>query len=159
VTAPALEEKQVASFWDDFKRSTASDSPADWVARQIENPPEWGKTLSEETGGSFTHRSTFPGGVVGRLSLHGLAPHHRYILTLNGNPELAGNLLLPTPVPGLEEERYYDFAFIETDADGRYEVMLGVALPPGDYQVRLYVKDTADFKIVLYHDYFPFRVE
>lgn len=31
--------------------------------------------------------------------------------------------------------------------------------PAALYQVRLYVKDAADFKIVLYHDYFPFTVE
>jgi len=35
----------------------------------------------------------------------------------------------------------------------------GVALPPGPYDVRFYVKDTSDFKIVLYHDFFPFGVQ
>jgi hypothetical protein len=36
---------------------------------------------------------------------------------------------------------------------------LGVFLKPGGYDVRCYVKDTADFKIVLYRDFFRFEVK
>jgi hypothetical protein len=35
----------------------------------------------------------------------------------------------------------------------------GVAFPPGPYDVRFDVKDTSDFKIVLYHGFFPFGVQ
>jgi len=123
------------------------------------NPPEWGKTVSAETCGDLRHLSSFESGFVCHLSLDHLAPNHRYILTLNGNPKLKGNDLLVDPVPGLPEERFYDFLFITTDAKGHYDSDLAVALTHGAYEVRMYVKDTDDFKIVLYHDYFPFTVK
>ncbi|MCF3649604.1 hypothetical protein [Synoicihabitans lomoniglobus] len=156
-TAPDLGTDPKQKFWAAFKNAVAEPKP--WPSRiPMTNPPAWGKTVSANTGGALAYREMFPGGFFCHLSLHDLAPNQRYILTLNGNPELAGNEFLPTPVPGLEAERYYDFAFIETDAAGRYEATLGIKLTPGNYDVRLYVKDTADFKIVSYHDYFPFTV-
>lgn len=93
------------------------------------------------------------------MQLHDLRPNHAYILTLNGNPEKAGNTLLPTPVPGNEREKCHDFLDFETDAAGRYDGELGVFLRPGAYDARIYVKDTADFKIVLYRDFFKFTVD
>ena len=123
------------------------------------NPPAWGKSVAADTSGHLEFERASAGGFVGRLTLEKLHPKHRYILTLNGNPKLAGNDLLPDPVPGLPEEKFYDFLTIETDAAGRYEATLGIFLKPGAYAVRLYVKDTDDFKIVLYHDYFPFTVK
>ena len=32
-------------------------------------------------------------------------------------------------------------------------------LPAGEYEVRFFVKDRTDYKIVLYHDFFKFTVE
>jgi hypothetical protein len=123
------------------------------------NPPDWGKTVSMRTHGTIQFHPAFPGGFACRISLENLLPEHDYILTLNGNPARAGNRLLASPVPGNEKERYYDFLIIKTDARGHYDAGLGVYLTPGSYDVRCYVKDTADFKIVLYHDYFPFEVK
>jgi hypothetical protein len=94
-----------------------------------------------------------------RVTLKGLAPEHRYILTLDGNPKLAGNDRLADAVPGLPTERYMDFFTATTDARGRYTAAFAIALRPGPYDVRFYVKDTDDFKIVLYHDYFKFSVK
>lgn len=157
-TAPDLDRPDGRAFWRTFKAAVAE--AAAWPGElPLINPPAWGKTLSAETQGMIQFRRSFPGGFFGHLSLCGLAPQTLYILTFNGNPELAGNALLPTPVPGLADERYYDFAFVETDANGDYDATLGVKLAPGDYAVRLYVKDTSDFKIVLYRDYFPFTVK
>ena len=150
-------DARAATFFATFFQDRSTAVPFEGSLALV-NPPSWGKTISRTTGGGLTYHRSFAGGFIAKLTLHGLAPHHTYILTLNGNPELAGNELLLTPVPGLEEERYYDFLDIRTDADGRYEGELGVYLKSGDYAVRLYVKDTDDFKIVLYHDYFPFRV-
>ncbi len=120
-------------------------------------PPEWGKTLVG-AGGFVRFQPRFPQGLATQISLQGLAPNHAYLLTLNGTPHTPGNERLPDPVPGLPEERFYDFLRIVTNAEGAYEADLGIYLLPGDYHVRIYVKDTDDFKIVLYRDYFDFTV-
>ena len=124
------------------------------------SPPEWGKTIKGASGAIKFHDS-FRGGFRVHVTLEGLAPDHLYILTLNGKPGLAGNERLVDVVPGMEkeQERYMDFMKVTTDAHGRYEATYGIALLPGPYGVRFYVKDTDDFKIVLYHDYFKFKVE
>ncbi len=121
-------------------------------------PPEWGRAVPGAAGTVRLH-PTVAGGLVLQVALKGLAPAHRYILTLNGNPQLPGNDRLPDPVPGLPAERYYDFLTATTDELGGYEATFGIVLPAGPYKVRFYVKDTTDFKIVLYHDYFPCAVD
>jgi hypothetical protein len=121
-------------------------------------PPEWGRTVAGAVGQVRLHPHTVHGLVL-EVSLEGLRPDHRYILTLNGNPQLPGNERLPDPVPGLPAERYFDFFTATTDAHGAYAGKFGITLPAGPYRVRFYVKDTDDFKIVLYHDYFPCGVD
>ena len=121
-------------------------------------PPAWGRTVPGASGKLGFHDS-FHGGFLVHVTLEGLVPNHRYVLTLNGNPKLAGNDRLVDAVPGLPEERYFDFLKVTTDDHGRFEGTLGVGLLPGPYDVRFYVKDPDDFKIVLYHDYFRFTVE
>ena len=120
--------------------------------------PQWGRKIPGATGTIQFHES-FNGGFIVRVALEGLAPDHRYILTLNGNSERAGNNLLADPVPGNERERYLDFITITADSNGRYRANFGIRLPAGRYDVRFYVKDTSDFKIVLYRDFFKFSVE
>lgn len=120
--------------------------------------PVWGRAVPGAAGEIQFHGS-FRGAFVTRVSLTGLLPNHDYILTLNGNPEKQGNDRLPTPVPGNEREHYLDFQTVRTDSSGRYSAAYAIALAKGPYDVRFYVKDTSDFKIVLYHDFFPFRVE
>jgi hypothetical protein len=122
------------------------------------NPPAWGKTIRASTHGEVSYLREFAHGFVCQLALREMAPNHRYILTLNGKPELQGNDALPLQVPGMAKERYYDFLYIETDAHGDYDATLGIFLKQSPYDVRIYVKDSADFKIVLYRDYFPFAV-
>lgn len=126
---------------------------------EVTNPPEWGKTLSESTQGTLAFQPTFPDGFVGNLTLTGLEPGKTYRLTFNGQPGLPGNTLLPTPVDGVPNEFFYDFLDIQADSQGQYDGTFGVKLKPGDYQVRLYVKDIEDWAIVLYRDYFPFTVQ
>ena len=120
-------------------------------------PPAWGRTVPG-AGGSLQCHDSFHGGFVVRVALHGLLPSHRYILTLNGNPDLPGNDRLVDPVPGNPRERYFDFLTAMTDGTGSYVATFGLVLHPGPYGVRFYVKDTDDFKIVLYRDYFRFEV-
>ena len=151
-------EPAEAAFFRDYRGDRDGDAPFEAELPLI-NPPAWGKTVGSDTGGTLHFHRRFPRGFVCRLELHDLRPNHAYLLTLNGNPAKAGNNLLPTPVPGNAREKYYDFHDIKTDASGRYAANLGIFLPRGDYDVRFYVKDAADFKIVLYHDFFAFRVD
>ncbi len=143
----------LAAVQSDLAHPAAFASPFALIA-----PPEWGKTVPGAKG-AITFHDSFHGGFLVQVDLAGLAPDHRYILTLNGNPKLEGNERLVDLVPGMSTERYFDFLTVTTDAHGRYAATFGIALPAGPYGVRFYVKDTTDFKIVLYHDYFKFAVE
>ena len=150
-------EADRAAFFEGFKADLARPAPLE-RALDLVNPPEWGKTVSAQTRGRIRFHPSFPGGFACHLALDNLLPDHDYILTLNGNPQRAGNGLLASPVPGNPQERYYDFLVVRTDGHGRYNASLGVFLRPGSYDVRFYVKDTGDFKIVLYRDFFKFEV-
>jgi hypothetical protein len=156
--APALPADPVrAAFLSAFQADLAHPA-AFGAADRLATPPDWGRTIPG-AGGTIQYHGSFRGGFVVRVALNGLAPSHRYILTLNGNPGLPGNNRLVDPVPGNPSERYFDFLTITTDTTGRFEATFGVMLPGGPYGVRFYVKDTDDFKIVLYRDYFKFAVE
>jgi hypothetical protein len=150
-------EPDRAAFLDAYRADLARNAPYD-QALDLVSPPSWGKTVGAGTRGRLQFRTSFPGGLACRLALEGLLPDHDYILTLNGNPAKAGNGLLLSAVPHNEQERYYDFLIVRTDSRGGYRASLGVFLKPGDYDVRCYVKDTGDFKIVLYRDFFKFQV-
>src|SRR5580658_6927395 len=156
--APAgPKEADRAAFFEGFKADLARQAPLE-RSLDLVNPPEWGKTVSAQSRGRIQFRPAFRGGFACHLALENLLPDHDYILTLNGNPQRAGNGLLSSPVPGNPQERYYDFLVIRTDAHGGYDVSLGVFLRRGSYDVRCYVKDTGDIKIVLYRDFFKFEV-
>jgi hypothetical protein len=146
-----------AAFFEGFRADLGRQEPFEDTLDLI-SPPEWGKTVGAQTRGRIQFHPSFPGGFACRISLESLLPDHDYILTLNGNPAKAGNGLLPSAVPGNPLEKYYDFLIIRTDAHGHYDSSLGVFLRPGSYDVRCYVKDTGDFKIVLYRDFFKFEV-
>jgi hypothetical protein len=120
--------------------------------------PQWGRQVAGAAG-TIQFRDSLQGGVIVRVSLSGLSAGHRYLLTLNGNPEREGNDRLADPVPGNPAERYVDFHSMSTDSMGRFEAVLSIRLAAGSYDVRFYVKDTDDYKIVLYRDFFRFVVE
>jgi hypothetical protein len=146
------------AFFQGYKAQVKRQVPLE-NALELTSPPEWGKTVSAATHGRIQFHASFPGGFACHVALDSLLPHHDYILTLNGNPAKSGNGLLLSAVPGNPQERYYDFLIITTDSNGHYDESLGIFLKAGSYDVRFYVKDTGDFKIVLYHDFFPFSVE
>jgi hypothetical protein len=120
--------------------------------------PAWGKKVPG-AGGTIKFHDTFKGGFIVQLNLEGLTPGHAYRLCLNGNPKLAGNELLIDAVPGVPGERFYDFFTAVADDKGLYRATFGIALSSSPYELRFYVKDTADHTIFLYHDYFKFAVE
>ena len=154
----APKETERLAFFEAFRTDVSRPAPYE-TKLELVSPPAWGKTVSAETRGTIQFHPSFPGGFVCRIALEHLLPNHDYILTLNGNPTRAGNNLLLSAVSGNEDERYYDFLIIRTDARGGYDANLGIFLKPGKYDVRCYVKDTADFKIVLYRDFFEFQVK
>jgi hypothetical protein len=153
------EGKIEIDFFNKFRDVSFSDTSQTISAKLITPPLDWGKKVSDSTFGEILYRSAFLHGFITELKLINLLPDHNYLLTLNGNPKLAGNSLLPDTVPKYNVEKYYDFLSIVTDKEGNYKARIGIFLKRGDYNVRFYVKDTDGFKIVLYHDYFNFRVE
>jgi hypothetical protein len=144
-----------ASFLDAARKDFAGRAPYDATLDLI-NPPAWGRVVSPQTSGKVQVRRAFGHGFRFGLSLDRLLPNHSYILTINSRPQQPGNDLLPESVPGHEAEKYYDFLIVTTDAHGGYRADFALFLIPGAYNVRFYVKDASDFKIVLYHDYFDF---
>jgi hypothetical protein len=129
------------------------------VEIKFETPPlQWGVKVREENYGGLAYLESYSEAFVTDLALTNLLPDHGYKLCLNGKPDLVGNDLLPTPVPGHVEEKYYDFLTIKTDSKGEYHANLAVILKPGNYHVRFYVKDIENHKIILYYGYFKFTV-
>jgi hypothetical protein len=151
---------KLAAFLASFQAELAN--PVAYETQMTLNPPpspEWGGKVVEGAKGTFEFHDTFKGGFVLHIKLEGLTPGRAYKLCLNGNPKLEGNDRLPTPVPGVPDERYTDFFTAIADSSGRYDATFAVALPVGRYDVRLYIKDGTDYAIFLYHDYFRFTVE
>jgi hypothetical protein len=144
-------------FLDDFKANLARPS-------SFEGPfplvvlPEFGREVPGATG-EIRYQGSYSGGFVVHVNLGGLLPDHKYILTLNGNPERQGNDMLVDSVPNNAMEKYYDFLTVTTGANGQYDATFDIRLPAGPYDVRFYVKDSADFKIVLYRNFFKFKVD
>jgi len=150
--AAEVKDPAKASFLAAFKASAFA------RPEKLSSLPDGGREVPG-AGGEIQYHRSFRGGLVIEMKLEGLTPNHNYIFTLNGNPTRAGNDNLTEHVPGNEKEKYYDFQTTTTDANGRYHATFGIVLPAGPYDVRFYVKDTTDFKIILYHDFFQFTVE
>jgi hypothetical protein len=145
-----------ASFLAAFKADLAHPLPLEGPF-ELSSMPAYGRKVPGATGEIQYHRS-FHGGLVIGVTLKGLLPAHEYLLTLNGDSQRAGNGHLPDQLRG-SAQRYYDFITVTTDPAGSYHATFGVGLPAGPYDVSFFVKDTADFKIVLQHDFFRFIVE
>jgi len=151
-------EPAKASFLDAAKRDFERGAPYD-AAFPLINPPAWGRVVSGDTTGKLQIRRSFVGGFAFHLDLEHLLPKHTYVLCINGRPDHPGNELLPESVPGHDAEKYYDFCTVTTDPQGAYHAGFALLLHPGPYNVHFYVKDTTDFKIVLYGlEYFDFTV-
>jgi hypothetical protein len=143
----------LAAFKADLQKPAAFGETAELI-----DFPNHGRSVPG-AGGGFRYHPSFPGGLVVVTTLEGLLPNHKYMLTLNGKPERAGNTNLVQTVSNKPGEKYYDFQTVMTDATGGYRATFGVMLPAGEYEVRFFVKDRSDYKIVLYHDFFKFTVE
>ena len=143
----------LAAFKADLARPLAFEGPG-----QLSDLPRYGREVPGAAGDIQWHGS-FRGGLVISVTLQGLSPNHKYILTLNGEPRHMGNDNLMEQMARNNGEKYYDFSTVTTDANGSYHATFGIRLPAGQYEVYFFVKDTTDFKIVLHHDFFQFTVE
>ena len=143
----------LAAFKADLARPMAFEGPVDLFIF----PGYDG--AAESAAGSIKWHGSFRGGLVIGVALRGLAPNHKYVLTLNGDPRHVGNNHLLEQLAHNNGERYYDFGTVTTDMTGSYHATFGVVLPAGQYDVYFFVKDTANWKIVLRHDLFQFTVE
>ena len=153
-------EKNKSDFINLFKISDFSDTSLISKIEFIAPPLQWGRKIGNEAKyGEVIFYKSLINGYVFNIKLANLLPNHSYILTLNGNPSLEGNNLLPDTVPNLKAEKYYDFLSVKTDAGGEYNAKIGVYLLKGDYHVRFYIKDHDDCKIILYHDYYRFKIK
>jgi DNA-directed RNA polymerase subunit RPC12/RpoP len=145
----------LAAFTADLAHPLAFEGPG-----ELSIFPEYGRVVPGSTGDIQWHKS-FPGGLVIVVTLQGLVPGHKYILSINGDPQRAGNGHL-TDIYRVSRDstrRYYDFSTITTDVTGSYHATFGIMLPKDQYDVSFYVKETTDFSIGLYHDFFQFTVE
>ena len=147
-----------ASFLAAFKADLARPLPFEEPLPLTTTLPGFGREVPGATGEIWYHDS-FPGGLVIGVTLAGLVPNHKYILTINGAIQHAGNNNLPEQLTRNNPQKYFDFSPAMTDKNGRYQGTFGIRLPPGPYDVYFFVKDTADWKIVLSHSLFQFTVE
>jgi DNA-directed RNA polymerase subunit RPC12/RpoP len=145
----------LAAFKADLAHPLAFEGPG-----ELSIFPQYGRIVPGSTGDIQWHRS-FPGGLVIVVTLQGLVPGHKYILSINGDPKRVGNgnLVDVYQVSRDIARRYYDFSTVTTDMTGSYHTTFGIMLPTSQYDVSFYVKETTDFSIVLYHDFFKFTVE
>ena len=143
----------LAAFKADLAHPLAFEGPADLLIF----PGYDG--AAQSAAGNIKWHGSFRGGLVIGVTLRGLAPNHKYVLTLNGDPRHVGNNHLLEQLARNNGERYYDFGTVTTDMTGSYHATFGVVLPAGQYDVYFFVKDTANWKIVLQHEFFQFTVE
>jgi DNA-directed RNA polymerase subunit RPC12/RpoP len=143
----------LAAFKADLASPLAFEDPGELVGMY-----QGGRVVPGATG-AIPYHSSFKGGLVIGVTLQGLVPGHDYVLTLNGDPQRAGNNNLPDRVSGGNGQKCYDFNRITTDATGSYHATFCIKLPAGQYDVCFFVKDPTDWKIVLQHTFFQFTVE
>lgn len=114
----------------------------------------WGLPIGQSWG-RVVYRRTGEGSFSGRLVLDGLPPERTYVLCLNSFEDHESGRHLPQVY---EDERYYDFEQIRTDADGAVDKTFSVALPPAAYHVKFLVKDPSDWRVMLHSDFVRFEV-
>jgi hypothetical protein len=115
----------------------------------------WGKQVNNDCSGILLYYKSFSNGFFGNIIVTKLLPNHEYLLTLNGKPNHPGNDLLPDTTA---KEGYYDFLRIKTDVNGHSNTKFALFLKTGVYDVKFFIKDLDDYKIVFYHDFLLFTV-
>jgi len=118
-------------------------------------PDEWGKNLPQAVG-KIIFKDSSEGKFEGIIEAEGLGENVPYMLSLNGKPSHPSNARLPQKK---EEERYLDFETIKADPGGVLMGKFSASLEPGSYDVKIFLKDSRDWKIVMYNDDLKFNVK
>lgn len=128
--------------------------PGEKTLQLTQAPTSWGKIIKGSLG-KIIYYDNFQGAFSGRIELKGLTPNHNYLLTLNGKPPHPSNDRLPE---SYGVERYVDFLQVITTSAGNVDENFSVKLSSGDYNVKFFVKDPDDWKVILYNDFLIFTV-
>ena len=137
---------------------TASYQCSVGTKRQVDLAPaksEWGKPISGSSG-KVVYCDDAPPPFTGKLDFSALEPDRSYRVTLNGIPGRPGNDRLEKT---RGNERYSDFDQYQADVKGAGGGEFKWYLRPGRYEVKFFLKDTDDWKIVLYNDFFAFTIQ
>ena len=138
---------------------TSTNETTESVSKQLmlKQPDNtWGKSVHGSWGRLIYFDNT-EASFSGSLYLQGLTPNHLYVLAINGKPEHSSNQLLPQKHGA---ERYADILEIKTDSEGGVSsASFEAYLTPSTYDVKVLIKDTNDWKAVLFHDSLTFTVK
>lgn len=102
-----------------------------------------------------------PGEFRARVVLRNMQANAGYLLTLNGIPGQPGNDSLGRKCDRRGPEGYCDFRTVTTDAQGQASEVVSVALEPGEYAAKFFVKNLdrePRYQIVLLSDNPKFSV-
>ena len=91
---------------------------------------------------------------IGEIIIEGLEPSRDYMLTINGKPGQPGNECLSQRPSNV---CYLDFRQIKTDSVGNCHRPFRRKLEPSDYDVKFFIKDMEDWRIVLYNNFLFFQ--
>ena len=119
-------------------------------------PDTWGRTILGASG-NVIYYDNVRGAFSGRITLRGLESNENYLLALNGKPSHPSNDRLPQQYG---PEGLADIDQVRTDSQGNVSNKpFYINLPPGNYDVKFFVKDTTEnWKIVLYNNFLKFTV-
>ena len=133
----------------------ASQESMDKKLALLPPPSSWGKNIAGSSG-ELSYKDKSKGNLIGKIEIRGLSPDHEYMLTINGILGKSGNDHLPE-IYGTE--RYHDFMKVKTDNKGDISADISLPLAPDKYEVKFFVKDITDWKIVLYNNLLSFIVK
>ena len=125
----------------------------------ITPPPkeEWSLPI-EGSSGEVTFFNNSKGYFTGKITVTGLYPNSRYLITLNGKPSHHSNKNFQQR---WGNEGYVDIMDFTTNAIGSIENLpLEINLPSGEYDVKFLVKETktGKYKTILFFNFLKFNV-
>jgi len=133
--------------------------PPTWEVFQGINEPSWLSRSSKTTplpSGRIQFTNYAKGKLTGSILLEQLEPNRSYILSIERKPGQPGSDKL---LEQFKKEGRIDLQHIKTDEKGSYKGEFALELPPGDYDVRLLVRDELSWEVVLYNDFWVFTIK
>jgi hypothetical protein len=154
---PSMDRSALAFNPPVMGRTSVDDSYKTLV---LQSPPtSWGFRINGSSG-EIKYNEVYQSIPALSLELRGLEPKHQYVLTINGKRWHVSNKVLRTKFQSYGEEGYYDFGKVTTDKKGNLNKKLSLELPPGDYNLKIFVKDPSNQWLpVLFNDFLIFKIE